>query len=93
MSLGIDFDSILASTSMVFGDNIFDDFGDSIFIDFYRKWLSETMGERFLFPHFFDSVPQVVCLKVHWLTLARFWNYFDSILIVLGILFDPFSIF
>ena len=68
----------------------FDDFLDGNFIDFDRKRIPETVGERLLFHDVFDSVPPVVCLKLPWLTLVFFWLHSGSIFVVLGTLFDPF---
>ena len=43
------------------------------------------------FPHFFDPVPQVMFLKVPWLTLAPFWLPFGSLLVSFWFRLDRFG--
>ena len=94
MSFGIDVGSMLVSLShrnQCFGMTIlFYDLGDRNVIDFDQKWFPRIVPGAPLFRHFFDPVPQVVFLKVLWLTLIRFWLPFGSMLIVLDTLLDQF---
>ena len=77
MSIGIVFGSILASLChqipCVFDDRVIYDFGDRSVIGFDQKRLQRIVHAAPLFRHFVTLVPQVVFLKVPWLTLAPFW--------------------
>ena len=98
MSVGIDFNSMLASLW-----NQLPRFGVivllkicwiRILIDCDQKWLPTKSVGSLLLRYFFDPVLQVVFLKVPWFPCgslsAPFWFPVGSILIVWGILFDPF---
>ena len=66
------FGSLLASIFMTLGDRFPVDFGFVFLSSFDQKWVQKMLHLPPLFPHFFDSVPHVVFLKVTWLTLASF---------------------
>ena len=62
---------------MVYGDRFGEWFSYGFIIDFEQNWLPKFGAGEDTFHHFFDTVPQVVFLKVPWLALAPFWLPFS----------------
>jgi hypothetical protein len=57
----------------------------------YNKIVSKNNRGLACFLHFFDPVPQVMFLKVPWLTLAPFWLPFGSLFVSFWFRWDRFG--
>ena len=91
LSSGIDFSTPLVSNSMFWSDRFWGTiWGTEFWSISIKKNVDDSRRFGSPFSIFVWFVPQVLFLKLPWLTLVPFWIPFDSILIALGTLFDPF---